>query len=287
MLTLAVMWILCQRISAQGSATKFDRSKEISLITGTSYYIGEINPYKHFGGRLHLGGGMSFRNNISKRWSYKGSLLYGSVEAWDKDSKDLWQKNRNLNFRNQFVEGSFQVELNFINYQIGSDDRISPYLFTGLAYFQMNPQGYYKGTWYPLQPLGTEGQGNKGYPEKYRNGGMAIPAGVGLKVNIWAIFGLSVEWGVRRTWTDYFDDISRNYPDPAVMLGKNGNSTLASKMSDQSLLKEGPTGTNYGVQRGDPGRKDLYFFCLVSLNVRIDKKATTCWEGRHEMPSFD
>jgi len=35
---------------------------------------------------------------------------------------------------------------------------------------------------------------------------------------------------------------------------------------------------NAGLQRGDPGRKDLYFFFMGSLNIRIDKKANSCWK---------
>lgn len=273
MIALLPLWV-----GAQSRITKFDKSKEISLLGGTAYYIGEVNPSKHFGTQLKACGGLSFRNNLSRRWTTKGSFLYGVVEAWDKDSKDPWIRNRNLNFRNQFVEVSLQSELNFFPYQIGSRDWISPYLFGGIAYFHMNPQGYWKGNWFDLQPLGTEGQGLPGKGGKYRLGGLAVPVGVGVKMNLFSIFGLSIEWGVRRTWTDYFDDISGIYVSPAELEDTNG--TLAARMSDQTLLPERADGTNTGLQRGDAGRKDLYFFCMVSLNIRIDKKATTCFTGQ-------
>ena len=101
-------------------------------------------------------------------------------------------------------------------------------------------------------------------------------------MNLFAIFGVSLEWGIRRTWTDHFDDISAAYVDPNVL--EDEKSRLSARLSDQSIIKERADGTNTGLQRGDPGRKDLYFFVMASLNVRIDKKATSCWEGRLMTP---
>ncbi len=259
---------------------KHERSKEICLVGGTAYYLGEINPYKHFGTRLQPGGGLAFRNNISRRWTIKSSLLYADVEAWDKDSKDPWMQNRNLHFKNQMVEGSLLFELNFFDYQIGNRQyNMSPYLFGGLAYFQMRPMANYKGTWYELQPLGTEGQGTSFGGERYRTGLMSVPFGVGFKTNLFSVFGFSLEWGVRKTWTDYFDDVSGVYVNPELLEDQSG--VLSAALSDQSLQKEIPDvdgNHNGGLQRGDPGRKDFYFFFMGSLNIRIDKKATSCWK---------
>jgi hypothetical protein len=262
-------------VSGFSQRSKFDKSKEIGVNAGTAYYIGELNPYRHFGGRLRFSGGLCFRNNFSRRWTLKISGLYGNVEAWDSDSRDPWVRNRNLNFRNQFFEGSAQLELNFTDYQIGSEDWISPYLFTGLAYYSMNPQGNLNEQWRPLQPAGTEGQGTSAGSELYKTTGFSIPAGIGLKINMYAIFGLSLEWGIRRTWTDYFDDVSGVYPDPNVLISER--SRLTARLSDQSLDHELADGSNTGLQRGDPGRNDLYVFVMGTLSIRIDKRATTCW----------
>lgn len=272
--------IFCFAVS-QGFAQskKFERSKDIGLLVGSSYYIGEVNPYKHFGTRLNPGGGISFRNNWDRRWGIRGSLLYHSIEAWDEDSDDPWIRNRNLHFKNQIVEGSLQFELNFFPYQLGNKSYpMTPYLFAGVSYFNMRPQANYNGTWYELQPLGTEGQGTIYGGDKYKTSLMSVPFGVGFKTNIWAIFGFSLEWGVRKTWTDYFDDISGKYVSPELLEDESG--TLAARLSDTSLQREiaDPDGNhNGGLQRGDPGRKDYYFFFMGSLNIRIDKKATTCW----------
>jgi hypothetical protein len=260
------------------SQKKFERSKDVDLLAGTAYYIGEMNPYKHFGTRLKGAGGLAFRNNFDRRWTLRSSVIYGVVEAWDADNDDAWIRNRNLNFKNQLIEGSIQGELNFFNYQLGNREYpFTPYLFGGIAYTRMRPMTLYKGSWYETQPIGTEGQGTSLGGDRYKTNIFAVPFGAGIKFNLFAIFGMSIEWGVRKTWTDYIDDVSGKYVDPAQLAELNGQ--LAATLSDRSINRElpgGVNGVNTGLQRGDPGRKDYYFFGLVSLNVRIDRKATSC-----------
>jgi hypothetical protein len=262
---------------SMAQASKWDKSKEMGVVIGTSYYIGDINPSKHFGTRLNGGGGLVYRDNLSKRWSIKASFLYGRVEAFDSDSDDPWQLNRNLSFRNEILEGSVQAELNYFDYQIGNENHpISPYVFAGLAYYSMKPQGEYNGNWYELQPMGTEGQGTSEGGSPYSTTGISAPFGLGLKVNMFSIIALSLEWGMRKTWTDYFDDVSGVYINPTVLIEENGR--LASEFADQSFEQTGVNGTNEGAMRGDPGRNDWYNFTHLAITFRLGKSPTTCWK---------
>jgi hypothetical protein len=99
-----------------------------------------------------------------------------------------------------------------------------------------------------------------------------MPMGAGLKCNIKGLLGFSFEWGMRKLYTDYFDDISGSYVNPTMLTAARGQ--LAANLADQSVLPENTN--NAYMQRGDPGRKDLYFFCMASLNFRIDKKGNSC-----------
>ncbi|MFT5183861.1 MAG: hypothetical protein ACI84C_000988 [Flavobacteriales bacterium] len=257
---------------------KFDRSAEMGLMAGTAYYIGDINPRQHFGGNLRLAGGLFYRHNPNRRISIKGSFLYGRIEATDATSKDQWQVNRNLSFRNDVFEGAIQAEINYFNYQIGDkQDFLSPYLFAGLAYYSMKPQAEYKGVYYELQPLGTEGQGTSEGGERYNTGGLSVPFGVGFKINVFSIVAVNLEWGMRKTWTDYFDDVSGSYVDPSVLLVENGR--LSAELADQSLEPTLVNGTNSGLQRGDPGRKDWYSFATLAISFRLGKSPTNCWNN--------
>lgn len=261
-------------LNAQGR--KFETSKEIGLSVGTSYYLGEINQ-QHFGGRLNIGGGAFYRNNFNKRWGLRLGIHYGRVSAFDEDSDDAWQQNRNLSFENPILEGSAIMELNYREYQVGSRDQFwTPYLFMGIGYFSMNPQAEYNGNLYDLQPLGTEGQGTTEGEERYRLSGVTIPMGVGFKINIFSILALNFEWGMRRTFTDYIDDVSTSYINPQVLEDENG--VIASLLADRSFQQEGAFGDNTGVKRGDPSKNDLYSFAHITLAIRIDKKPTSCWK---------
>lgn len=274
MMNTFLTFLLLVLVTLTGNAQTLskERSKELSISAGTAYYIGELNPSKHFGNKEKLALGIAIRNNLNKRWSIRTGLNYGNVEAFDSESKDAWQQNRNLNFRNRFFEGSVIAELNFFNYQINSNHNISPYLFLGAAVYRMNPEGKYNGYWHPLQPAGTEGQGLAGKEALYKTSGFTMPMGVGFKCNIKGLLGFSMEWGMRKTYTDYFDDVSGNYIDPTVLAAARGQ--LAANLADQSIVQE--NGNNAGMQRGDSGRNDLYFFCMASLNIRIDKKGNSC-----------
>ena len=274
-LILSYIGIFMLSIGAFAQGKKFQTSKEIGIIGGTAYYIGDLNN-RHFGGDLSIGGGFMYRNNLDRRWSIKGQLFIGRFAASDADSNDEWQQNRNLSFRNDIIEGAIQAELNFIPYQIGnSRTPWSPYLFLGAAFYSHKPQAEFNGQWYELQPLGTEGQGTTEGGNKYAVNGIAFPFGAGIKVNIFSVAAASIEWGMRKTYTDYLDDVSSVYVSPAVLADENG--VLAATLADRSIQREGQFDDNTGQQRGDSGRRDWYSFANFTLSFRIGKKPTTCW----------
>lgn len=271
-----LFFLTCIGLTTFAQGKKFETSREIGIIGGTSYYIGDLNPSQHFGGPLNLTSGVMYRNNIDRRWSIKGQLLFGRFSASDAASDDPWMRNRNLSFRNDIVEGAIQAELNFVPYQIGNPKYpFSPYLFLGAAFYSHKPQAEFNGQWYELQPLGTEGQETSEGEDAYNLNGLAFPFGAGIRANLFSIMAISLEWGMRKTYTDYLDDVSGVYVSPAVLADESG--TLAARLADRSLQREGQFGDNAGQQRGDPGRNDWYSFTTVTLSFRIGKLPTTCW----------
>ena len=259
---------------------QFDQSKEVGLTFGTAYYKGDLNPEKHFGGRLNGGVGGYYRHNFSGRLSMRINLFKGMLEAWDEDSDDPWQRNRNLHFRNNITELSALFEINYLEHRLGNPgDRLTAFLFTGLGFFNHMPEASLDGNWIPLQPLGTEGQGTS-WGESlaltpYATAGVSLPFGFGFKVNMGPFTALCIEWGVRKTWTDYLDDVSGSYADALVLFQERGE--LSEQLADRSIIPEGGEGNQAGLQRGDPGQTDAYGFMAASLSFRISKKPTTCW----------
>ena len=262
---------------AQG---KFDQSQELGLMLGTSYYLGDLNPSGHLGGRKHLALGGFYRKNLTRRISLRAHVMKGVVEAWDADSDVAWQLNRNLHFRNALTEVGGMVEIHYIDYQIGTPNtKVCAYLLTGLSIYNHMPEAQWDGTWFELAPLGTEGQGTtwgEAYGvDAYQLTGLALPFGFGFKVNLGPFAGFNLEWAVRKTWNDYLDDVSGIYADPLVLNEERGE--LAMVLADQTLSTPGNLSDNTGLMRGDPGRNDAYGFVTGSVTFRIGKKPTTCW----------
>ncbi len=267
---------ICFSMPIQAQLSKKNKSHELGMMMGGGYYIGELNPHnKGMFKNSSISGGLSYRNNLTRRLGIRLSAIYGNVEYWDKNSSDPWMINRNLSFRNRFYEFSAVGEINYFDYQMNSKDWISPYLFGGIAYYMMNPEGYVQGSWVTLQAMATEGQGaNSG--NQYKLNSISMPFGAGLKVNISGALGFSLEWGIRKTWTDYFDDVSTQYTDPKILLHQQGQ--LSVTLADQSIVSERGLDSNQGMQRGDPANKDYYGFLMASLNIRLDKPATNCYK---------
>lgn len=248
---------------------------EVGLMAAQAHYIGELNPYRHIPERFDLGGGLIYRYNWSDRWAFKSSVLYGTFYASDADSDSEWQRNRNLSVRTSILEVSGQIELNFLTYEIGDPRRPStPYLFLGFSVFRFNPQAEFNGRWIDLQPLGTEGQGIPGFEDRYPLTQVSLPFGIGFKFNIWKNLGGAVEWGMRRTWTDYLDDVGGVYADPVLLEDQNG--PLAALLADRSLQPLGPDGTNAEMQRGETNRTDYYIFAGFMLTYKIGKPQIKC-----------
>lgn len=252
------------------------KSAEIGIFLGGSYYIGDLNPTGHFNQFTKPAGGIVFRYNLNPRLSARANVLFGSLEAHDEFSGSVSQQQRNLSFKSPLTEASAQLEFNFLDYAIGNEKKkFTPYIFFGLAVFQFSPKGQLNNNWVNLQPLGTEGQGLEGgaTKKKYKLVQMSIPFGVGIKTNLSKNIGLSIEWGMRKTFTDYLDDVSNRYYDPAKLAATRG--TQAAALSDQSKGTD-PGSSNVGRQRGNPTTKDWYSFAGIVLSIKLKEKRETC-----------
>lgn len=245
----------------------FTAESEIGFIIGGSYYLGDLNQFKQFY-RTKPAFGLIFRKNLNPRYSLKLSALYGNIEAYDADSRDSFQQARNLGFRSKIIEASGQFEFNFLPYTIGDPETpFTPYLFTGLAGFYFNPQGSLSGQWVDLRDYSTEGQGLVPGKKTYSNIQVSWPFGGGVKMNLGGRFGLGLEWGLRKTFTDYLDDVSTVYVQPDIL--RIGIGDGAEQLADPSKQSEAQVVDKTGFQRGNPKRKDLYSFAGVTLSFRF------------------
>jgi hypothetical protein len=260
--------------SFSASSQVFNRYSELGLFGGVSYYMGELNPGKQFF-MVRPGGGLVYRYNTSRRFAWEIHGLYGSVQAEDARSGEDNQVLRNLSFRSQIIEFAGLLHFNFFNYEIGNPETpATPYIFGGIGLFRFNPKADFQGEWIALQPLGTEGQGSPVYADRkqYSLMGANIPFGFGVKFHAFNRLGFSLEWGLRKTFTDYLDDVSTTYADPDVLFATHGE--LAAILADRSLVNPGKI--NAGRQRGNSTNKDWYSFAGLTITYKIVPRKAEC-----------
>jgi hypothetical protein len=236
---------------------------------------------------------IGIRYKFSPHFAVKGGFYYELVNGSDKLTKEPYRQNRNLSFRSNIFELSGQFEYFITKEQQGHRYQIKnakgmknydfqAYLFVGVGGFYFNPQAQYHGNWVNLQPLGTEGQGLPGGGKKYSRVSVCIPYGIGVKDAINKDWSIGVEIGMRKTFTDYIDDVSKNYYDNDALRTARGD--MAADLADPSLhnypesLGGDAAGGNQsatGEVRGHPKHKDAYMFINVTASYKIPAKRRT------------
>ena len=196
---------------------------------------------------------------------------------------ELWRKQRNLDFKTTVIEGYLALEVfptMLFNRNSEYEPRLRPYLLGGVGVFHFNPQGSLTDasgnkTWYYLHPLRLEGQGMPEYPysKPYKLTQMNIPFGAGVKYFASDRINVSMELLYRKTFTDYIDDVSQRYIDPAYYSKylSSQEATLAYKLSDKAkgIIYPGMTRYPAGTQRGDLKDYDPYFSIVLKAGVRL------------------
>lgn len=189
--------------------------------------------------------GLSVMQRLGPRYSVTGGFMYGTLRGSDFSSADAndtesgrYRYLRNLSFRNRIKELSVVASYDLVENQATylSRAKWTPFLFSGVAVFHHNPQATAPetgldnqplpeaGEWVNLRELGTEGQyadllptdANQGI-KPYNLIQFAIPIGVGVRFRVHDVLDFSAEVGFRYLFTDYIDDVSKNYVDLGVL----------------------------------------------------------------------
>jgi len=232
------------------------KSLEIGIFGGGSYYMGDLNPGKPFL-QSQFSYGLIGRYNISSRWVIKLNVLRGSVKGDDDVSKA--NTSRQLSFESNITEFSAVAELNFFDYITGSTrNYVTPYIFAGLGFFLFNP----KVDDVELKSMGTEGQ-NVGFDGRssYKTISLAMPFGIGFKYSLTKKLGFAFEWGMRKTLSDYIDDVSKTFYLDGESIDPNN---LAHVLSDPTMTHKP------GMMRGNPKTKDWYSFFGLTVTYKFE-----------------
>jgi len=281
---------------------------EVGFNVGPSFFLGDL------GG--HHGKGQRFIKDLNlpltklmvgvfaavypNAWfGIRAAVQTGKLEGADNliDTKgvdELWRKQRNLDFKTNITEMYVAVEI-FPLMLLNKNNpdykpRLRPYGVLGLGGYHYNPQGSLtdangKVRWYDLKPLHTEGQGFPEYPKRknYSLTQVNVPMGTGIKYFLSDRINVSIELLLRKSFTDYIDDISTEYIDPDLFdkYLSPEDAIIARKISDKvyGIVTPALARNEPGVQRGNPHQNDSYFTTFFKVGVRLGPIIESSYKG--------
>jgi opacity protein-like surface antigen len=208
---------------------------------------------------LSLGARYDLNEHIMAR-SY---FTFTSLRADDKKGTAVMQQ-RNLNFKSKILDWELTAQYNLFSL---NDRWWTPYVFAGIGVFHFNP--YTKdsaGHKTFLKPLSTEGEGFMPGVKNYKLTQFSIPLGIGAEYSLNEDMRIGIEFGYRKTFTDYIDDVSTVYVDETSLFNARGQ-----KAVDLAWRGDEKGGSPYpagGVTRGNSKNKDGYYYVAITYTVR-------------------
>jgi Domain of unknown function (DUF6089) len=169
--------------------SQISQRSEVGIGLGTFNYTGDLVRSYNFE-FSRPAATIFYRSNISKVVSFRASLTAGKLSGSDKSAPiDAFSVKRNASFDIFLAEVSGVYEYHFLDWRDARHKlRFTPYVFAGLGLFTIS-----------------------GVPSKtaeYSNVQLSIPFGAGMKYVLNPRYYLSLEFGVRKTFFDYLDNVS-------------------------------------------------------------------------------
>jgi hypothetical protein len=303
----------------RGMANTFGRQKAYSAIglsVNALNYYGDLAPRPS---RVSTdisftkpGFGLSFMHRFGPRYTVLGSFMFGTLKGSDAESADrndadngVYRYKRNLSFRNQIKELSVVAVFDLFKNDGNYIARVkwTPYAFVGIGMFMHQPKAQapatdlngtplaLAGEWVKLRELGTEGQYSTLEATDVNSGikpyGLlqaAIPFGLGARLRLNEVMDLWADLGFRYTFTDYLDDVSRNYVDLGVFSNElaramsyrtnelalpTSNHTYTARNGQTYTVEAGYGEENQYNMRGSKKDRDIYMVTSIRLTYII------------------
>lgn len=211
-----------------------------------------------------------WRQNISLKLAFD----YLRVEGDDKLSTNPGRHYRNFNFKNDiFALTTTAQYFFFTDPDLGNTYRYKnsfrAYVFGGFGGFYTNPKSRYQGEWVKMSEYFVEGY-------EYKKIVFGLPCGVGMyftfnKRNRWGF-----EFNYMKTFTDYLDDISGNYPAQPSDVYTQGLALRTTELSTQEANDNiaAYKSHTWGSKRGDNTNKDAIVYVTFSYSKVIRGKSS-------------
>lgn len=241
----------------------FAQDFHFSFRLGASAYHGDLTEHT-----LNTKGAKPFfslgaRYDLSEHVSARTYFSYTALQADDRTGS-AERKARNLRFKTRLLEWELTGQYNLFSL---NDRWWTPYAFAGIGVFRFNPSTQdADGNTVFLQPLSTEGQGFRTGSPAYKLTQFCLPFGFGADYSLNEDMRLGLEFGYRKLFTDYLDDVSTTYVDQNNLLHAKGQQAV-----DLAWRGDEFNGAPYpseGIPRGNPNYKDGYYYVALTYTVR-------------------
>lgn len=243
---------------------------------GAMYYLGDLKSNalpqgSTLRGFFGLETKLKHLNKASVKLGYQRGTLFGA------DSLSRPENGRNFHFRSRISDFYLLGKYNLINHRKMARKRyqflMTPGIVGGFNVFHFNPKVIYQGEWISARDLGTEGQNvsGQGYPDPYNLWQFGLKFGVEINLRFSDKIEVDLFTHYTKTFTDYLDDVSGEYPDFEDLVGApNGDIAV-----NYSYRYDDGGVPARGVARGNPDSQDGFIntgFALYYRLTRIEKK---------------
>jgi hypothetical protein len=234
---------------------------------------------------------------IGFRLAFNHGILKGNdAEAPNKGGAEVDRLLRNLSFKSPVTELYLAAEIYptvFLEQYDGLQGKLRPYGILGAGMFKFNPKAQdVDGKWVALTPLRLEGQGMAEYPDRkqYKLTQHEILMGFGAKYYIKENFYVGVEILHRDLPTDYVDNVSTGYIDPALFdtYLPAADAARAKRLYYRGLYQSAVSnpGDIQTFQRGDPTEDDAFFATMIRFGWRLNSYGDKMSRRQMRCPVF-
>lgn len=197
-LTLSLLMILGLTAHAQ-------RSSEAGIFIGACNYMGDLSPNPLAANETNLAFGGHYRYMASPKLGLKGSVSFGKITGSDANisSREPKEGARRWEMEAGLLEVAMQAEWHFLGTSRYDDvglyaRQASPFVSTGL------------GIAFAEAKIKTPKDDMVRFPEPDdKSAFIVLPVSVGMRLDVSEFVILSGEFGVRATFSDYLDGLSK------------------------------------------------------------------------------
>lgn len=300
---ILILAVLCSLVFRQPLKAQYyfynDKYYENAVVLELGASFGIMNSLTDLGGKKGIGKNfikdlnwentkLSYGLCVSAMYQNKIGIrlegTIGSVAGYDSILKPVaattsGRYERNLSFKSRISDFQLALEIHplmFNNFEKKEPPRFSPYGIVGVGFYSFDPKAKLNGQWYSLQPLRTEGQGFKEYPERspYKLSQLNFSAGLGVKYEVNSMFNARLELNHRNLNTDYLDDVSTSYIDPNLFYNylPVNLAAIAQQLQNRKGELNPSDVTSIGDQRGDAKDNDAFFTIQLKIGMMLGRQ---------------